>query len=180
MSGALRKAGYLRALFYGIPMGIIFIITGIISLFSPPSDHLDMKNRKSRNFEIQIRDYYLSNEPRYNIILNKTIYKPNDGKDNSRVNKFLNKNELDTMKYAKVYYYGSNYIGQLEIDDEVVIEYKKSYFSFHFFFWIGLILVVTGVLYVFRFPHDLFGGENRGEGLKKREEFLKNLYDKMR
>ena len=179
MSGALRKAGYLRALFYGIPMGIIFIITGIISLFSPPSDHLDMKNLKSRNFEIKIEDY-VNSKPRYYVVLGSVKYMPNDRIGNNEVTKFLNENDLDTMKYAKVYYYGSNYIGQLEIDDEVVIQYKKSYFSFHFFFWIGLILVVTGVLYVFRFPHDLFGGENREEGLKKREEFLKNLYDKMR
>ncbi|MFA8435135.1 MAG: hypothetical protein ACEPOZ_11515 [Marinifilaceae bacterium] len=157
----IKKYGYIRAIIVGIPFGIACLIVGVGQFKDIPKSINELDKSEGIIESFGIKDIYdaeietdlnvffikLKNDEYYtelgrNIEILKT-HMPVKLKKTSKVTIWHKKNE--------------KYIEQLLIDNELLIKYVPPYWIAHFFFWLGLVTTISGIVYVVKHPEDLTG-----------------------
>ena len=153
----IKKYSYLRAIIIGIPFGLLSLISGI-KLFGTLTkvDELEkingvIKNVESKELKRSERTYDL-----VEISLNNgdSFY---SGEFKHEIVDYFNSNPSSGKSITIWHEAGKDYIKQLSIDNKLLFEYDPPYWIAHFFFWLGVVTLVSALIYVIKHPEDLIG-----------------------
>ncbi|MRT94144.1 hypothetical protein [Ancylomarina sp. 16SWW S1-10-2] len=177
----IKKYSYLRALFVGVPFGISCIIGGI-RVYNETAEFEDLimeegiiYNIESKIIEEGERIYdfveltladgskYSSGEYKNDILsfFAEKPYKNKIIKYNNEILSFPIK-ELYKNKTIKIWHEErQDNIRQLSVGEEVLIEYSAPYWMAYFFFLLGVITLVSALIYVIKHPEDYTGEKKK-------------------
>ncbi len=157
----IRKYSYLRALVIGFPLGVASIIIGITSYMDTSStiDNLHQTRGKIdyKGIKIIYSTKIDADIEVFIVKVGKNEFYTELGKYKSRmIDYFQDNNKADN--YAHIWHRQEiNRIEQISVDGFMLIEYSPPYWIAHFFFWLGLITLITAIGYVIKHPEDLKG-----------------------
>ncbi len=140
-------------LIVGIPFGLVCLIVGVSQFFKIPSSINELvintgyitnigektiyDEKADSLFEVVFIETDNKNEY-YSLLKKHKSQIRNEWKDQIIVNNRV------TIWHKEQ----RNYIEQLAIENEILIEYSPPYWIAHFFFWLGLITLITAIGYV--------------------------------
>ncbi len=171
-----KRYSYIRAIFIGIPFGIVCIIVGTQKFFEIPKDIAELYCEEimvsSYGMKIIYDDGADSNFNVFYIKTNDKEYYTELGKNIDILEKELPV-LLRQTNIIKVWHLdGDNYIKQLSVNNFILIEYSPPYWIAHFFLWLGIITLSTGLVYVIKHPEDFTGRKiykKKGEPSKTKD-----------
>lgn len=153
----IKKYSYLRTIIIGIPFGLLSLISGI-NLFGTLTKTDELKKVEGIIKSIDSKELKRGNRT-YDLIeisLNSgdCFY---SGEYKHEIEEFFNSKQY-IGKFITIWHEtGKDYIKQLSVDELLLIEYKPPYWIAHFFFWLGVITLSSGLIYVIKHPEDLTG-----------------------
>ncbi len=161
------KSGYLKVLFVGLPFGLGCLIVGINNFINIPRTTEQLKSINGEITSFGMKDIYDKGADSvfevFFIVINNREYYADLGWKIDTLQKRLPV-QLKYNKFATVWHErGRKYIEQISVGENILYEYKPPYWIAHFFFWIGLITLVSGVGYLILHPEDLTGKKRKGK-----------------
>lgn len=157
----INRFSYLRALLYGIPMGIAFIIGGIVFYYNTPGDVDGLYSYEGEIVDFGNKRYYdKKNDATYDVFFieleNNIEFYSIYYKHTDILKKTLTKSSIGSN--IKVWYKpDEKYIKQMTINEKLLFEYSAPYWAAHVFFWFGVVALVSALAYVIKEPEDLTG-----------------------
>jgi len=163
--GYIKKYSYLRALFIGVPFGISCFIGGIMLFIEIPEDVSKLNMYKGEIISYGMKDIY-DKEARedFNVfyvdVQDKEFY-TELGRNIDILKRdlpILFKRSKNIIVWCEE---DSFYIEQLQIGENLLIEYTPPYWMAHFFLWLGVITLASALIYVIKHPEDLTGKKKK-------------------
>ncbi len=160
------KSGYLKVLFVGLPFGLGCLITGINKFIEIPNniDGLVLVEGEVSKYGLRrIKSDDSNYEVFYIEVKQKGWYYTELKKRKKILQTELSVN-LKKTNHVKIWHRKNRRnIEQVSVGERKMYEYKPPYWMAHFFFWIGLITLVSGVGYLILHPEDLTGKKRKGK-----------------
>ena len=158
--GLISKFSYLRALLVGIPFGIGCLIIGINGFKNSPRSTRDLVLTDcviiSWEQTEKYYDYLESTMPILNINTTHGVFYVG-GKDIvEQLSKSLLIFQKQDKMIAKIYTEpDDNLIKEFEISNSTLVQFDNALVVYHIFFWLGLVTLVSGGIYLIKHPEDL-------------------------
>ncbi len=161
------KSGYLKVLFVGLPFGLGCLITGIKDFIELPKsiNYLVLEEGDIQTYGVKtIYDSGAKTDFKvFYIKISESEYYAALKSQKEVLRKQLPHYLRETKHISLWHEKGRKYIKQISVGENILYEYKPPYWMAHFFFWIGLITLVSGVGYLILHPEDLTGKKRKGK-----------------
>jgi hypothetical protein len=163
--GFIKKYSYLRALIIGVPFGVVCIIVGLKQFINIPESVSKLNKDKGEIISFGMKSIYDKNaETNFNVFyidIGGKEYYTELGKNinllKSRLPVMLQQSKKIQVWHKK----DSCYIEQLLVGNTLLIEYTPPYWIAHFFLWLGVVTLISALIYVIKHPEDLIGNGKR-------------------
>lgn len=157
----IKKYSYLRALLYGIPMGISFMIGGIVSYYNTPQNIDELSSYQGEIVDFGNKRYYdKKNDATYDVLFiefeNKREFYSLYHKHTDLLKKTLTKSSIGSD--VKIWYKPDRkYIKQMTINGKELFKYTPPYWIAYTLFGFGALSLVFALAYVIKEPEHLTG-----------------------
>ncbi|MFW6247395.1 MAG: hypothetical protein ACOC22_04480 [bacterium] len=153
----IKKYSYLRVIIIGIPFGLLSLISGI-KLFGTLTKVNELEKVDGIIKTIESKDLKRG-ERTYDLV--EISLKNGDsfysGEFKHEIVDYFNSNPSSGKSITIWHETGKDYIKQLSIDNNLLFEYSPPYWIAHFFLWLGIVTLMSALIYVIKHPEDLFG-----------------------
>jgi hypothetical protein len=154
-----KKTGYLRALFVGLPFGVVSLFGGIVQFNNIPESVENLELQTGNIIDYGMTEYYDKG-----VDVHRDVYFfeidslgefYSDLNDHTELLKSIEKEWINS--YAEIWIKENNpYIKQLRIDNNLIIEYKPPYWMAWTFTLIGILFTTMSIFYLIRYSSDYF------------------------
>ena len=157
----IKKYSYLRAIIIGLPFGILCLIYGVRLFRTIPKNDNDLIKITGIVEKVGIEKIHRDNR---NFVLYMIQLKNKEKYYSEYIDKLEYIFEQEDKKNVSIIIWtteDNEFIEQLVVNDELIIEYSPPFLIAHIFFWLGLVTILSALIYIIKHPEELTGKKNK-------------------